>query len=400
MSENINDLISRTNSGDIALLPTGEYEGPIYITKPIKLVGNNTTLWARRGSVIEITCEGAALQGLRVELTEAEASQNAIITHGKAMISDVEIMGAVMGFGEEDGYFDIPRSIDLGTFAAEEKNTFIIKLNVPVACELSCTTAGVSFTPSSLQQGENLVTITVQGFGTGTLLYGEALLRSQFTRRIYITGRPSAEVQPINGKTVYECGNEALQSDVFSVLSPAPSEELPPADIRKGQRISLYQYIKNKCEIHFTHGSPNTAEIDPYVFLLDANGKVFGSKGMVFFGNESSENGSVRYFPDDGHIEIDFEKIDYRVDRILLTYSLYAESVAQSFAEVKSPRCSFVADGKERITYSMYNIGNAPTAIALEFYNYKGEWKVSAEGRGYSGGMAALCNIFGIVADN
>lgn len=400
MSDNINDLISRTNSGDIALLPAGEFEGPLYITKPIKLVGNNTTLWARRGSVIEITCEGAALQDLRVELTEAGSSQNAIISHGKAMITDVEVMGAVMGFGEEDGYFDIPRSIDLGTFAAEEKNTFIIKLNVPVACELSCTTTGISFTPSSLQQGENLVTLTVQGFSAGTLLYGEALLRSQFTRRIYITGRPSAGAQPINGETVYECDKEVLQSDVFSVLSPVPSEELPPADIRKGQRISLYQYIKNKCEIYFSHGSPDTAEIDPYVFLLDANGKVFGNKGMVFFGNESSESGSVRYFPDDGHIEIDFEKIDYRVDRILLTYSLYSESIAKSFAEVKTPRCSFVADGKERITYSMYNIGNVPTAIALEFYNYKGEWKVSAEGRGYSGGMAALCNIFGIVADN
>ena len=62
MSENINDIIARAKEGEIVLLPSGEFEGPVYITKPIKLTGNNTTLWARRGSVIEVTCEGAVIE--------------------------------------------------------------------------------------------------------------------------------------------------------------------------------------------------------------------------------------------------------------------------------------------------------------------------------------------------
>ena len=66
MAENINDIISRTPSGGTAVLPSGECEGPVYITKPLRLVGNNTTIWAKRGSVIEITARGSAIEGLRV----------------------------------------------------------------------------------------------------------------------------------------------------------------------------------------------------------------------------------------------------------------------------------------------------------------------------------------------
>jgi len=32
----------------------------------------------------------------------------------------------------------------------------------------------------------------------------------------------------------------------------------------------------------------------------------------------------------------------------------------------------------------------------MEFYLYKGEWKISAVGAGYKDGMAKLCNRYGI----
>lgn len=399
MSENINDIIARAKEGEIVLLPSGEYEGPVYITKPIKLMGNNTTLWARRGSVIEVTCEGAAIENIRAELSEADSSDSVITAHKGAAISNVEIFGGVMGFGDEDGYFDFPRSLYLGTFAAEDKNTFVIKVSVPVPCKIECNTPGLSFTPNELQAGDNLVTIIAEGFAAGMLLYAEVLLNSVFTRRIYISGRPTADAPAANGQQLYSSGEKAQQSDVFSVLKSAPSQELPPCDIRKGQRISLYQYTGNKCEIRFSHGSGNAAEIDPYVFLLDKDAKAFGSTGMVFFGCESSDEGAVRYFPDDGHIEIDFDKVDYRVDRLMLTYSIYSESAAQSFSDVKSPCCVITADGKPRISYSMYGLSDCDTVIALEFYNYKGEWKVAAVGRSFYSGLAALCDNFGIVAE-
>ena len=72
MADNINDIILRTPHGGTAMLPAGEFEGPVYITKPIRLVGKDTTIWAKRGSVIEVTAQGAAIEDLRVELTEGD----------------------------------------------------------------------------------------------------------------------------------------------------------------------------------------------------------------------------------------------------------------------------------------------------------------------------------------
>ena len=44
----------------------------------------------------------------------------------------------------------------------------------------------------------------------------------------------------------------------------------------------------------------------------------------------------------------------------------------------------------------MNDLKNETTAVALEIYLYKGEWKISVVGRGFSDGMARLCNSFGI----
>ncbi len=396
MSQSINDIIARAESGGTVLLPQGEFEGPVYITKPVRLVGNNTTLWARRGSVIEITCAGAALENIRAELTEADSSASVIIAHGDTAVSNVEIFGGTEGFGAEDGYFDIPRSLSLGAFAAENKNTFVININVPTACSIECGTAGLNFTPCELQAGENAVTITAEGFSAGMLLYAEVLLKSQFLRRIFVSGKPLADIAPISGKVLYQCGETSQQSDVFSMLSTAPRQKLPPADIRKGQRISMTEYTCGRCLLRFSYTAQQPAEIDPYVFILDNDAKAFGSTGMVFFGCEASDDGAVRYNSNDGSIEIDFEKIDYRVDRILVAYSIYEDSAAQSFAEIKSPCCTVFSDGEKRISYSMYGLSDCDTVIALEFYCCNGEWKAAAAGRGFRSGLAALCESFGI----
>lgn len=396
MSQSINDMISRAESGGTVLLPQGEFEGPVYITKPVRLVGNNTTLWARRGSVIEITCAGAAIENIRAELTEADSSASVIIAHGDTSVSNVEIFGGTEGFGAEDGYFDIPRSLYLGEFAAETGNTFVININVPTACSIECNTAGLAFTPNELQAGENVVTITAAGFPAGMLLYAEVLLKSLFLRRIFVSGRPLADIAPICGKKLYQCGEAAQQSDVFSMLSAAPRQELPPADIRKGQRISMTRYTDGNCVLRFSYMPRQPAEIDPYVFILDKEARAFGSTGMVFFGCEASDDGAVRYRADDGSIEIDFDKIDYRVDRILVAYSIYEDSQAQSFAEIKSPCCTIFSGGEKRISYNIYGLSDCATVIALEFYCCNGEWKAAAAGRGFRSGLAALCESFGI----
>ncbi len=408
MAETLNDILSRTPSGGTAVLPSGEFEGPVYITKPLRLVGNNTTIWAKRGSVIEVTTGGATLEGLRVELTEGDINDAAIVTSAKTEIRDVEILGGCKGFGAEDAPFDFPKTIALGKIAADETNTYLLKVNVPSECEIHCGISGVSFSPKKLSAGRNDVTLTVNGLSSMTFLYGEITMQSMFKRRIYLSGRPASDGEHADGKLIYEAPEREVTSkpqpvqnapatDVISVNSPAPLNDLPPLDMRKGQRISLYQYIGNKCAVNFSAMKPNNVEIDPYIFLLDGDEKAFGEKGLVFFGNERSQNGSVCYFPADGRIEFDFSTVDYRVKRIALAYSIYGGGGAgNNFSAVKSPKISIVSNGEERITYSMYGLSDEVTVVALEFYQYKGEWKVSAVGAGYRDGLVKLCNSYGI----
>lgn len=413
MAENINDLIERTPRGGTAMLPSGEFEGPVYITKPLHLVGKNTTLWAKRGSIIEITSPSVTIEGLRVELTEDDVHNPAIKARVPADVRDVEVFGGVQGFGGEDGYFDIPRTLDLGAFAADAENTYLMTINVPVAADIECSTQGVEFSPKHIPAGRSEVTVAVSGIGTQMFLYAEVLLKTRFTRRIYITGRPRTDVpraemlriftapergaeEHISAGTQNNVHSVAAYTDIVSVPQSAPACDMPLLEMKRGQRVALYQYVGNKCTVSFSCTKPQDIDIDPYLFMLDGNERSFGDSGLIFFGNETSEHGEVKYFPADGHLEIDLEKIDYRVQKMTIAYSVYAGDRSKNFSRVRAPRISISADGRERIAFVMDGLADETTVVAVEIYRYKGEWKLSAVGSGYRDGMALMCNRYGI----
>ena len=67
-----------------------------------------------------------------------------------ASAKDIEVLGGVRGFGAEDGWFDVPRTIGLGEFAAEGVNTFMLDVNVPDKTEIVCGIREVTFSPTVL----------------------------------------------------------------------------------------------------------------------------------------------------------------------------------------------------------------------------------------------------------
>lgn len=416
MAENINDLISRAQRGGTVMLPAGEFEGPVYITKPLRLVGQNTTIWTRRGSVIEITCAGAAVESLRAELTEGSPSDAAVVTHFPADVHDVEIVGGVKGFGAEDGSFDVPKTIALGDIPPQEESSFVLTVNVPVQTQIKCATAGLTFIPQTLPAGRSELEIRVSGMNAQTFLFAEVLFCSRFVRRVYLSGKAVNGAQPITRRVLYTAPlrgqsagapatpaasatpavNAANATDVIAIDEEQPLYDLPLLELRKGQRVGLKQYIGGECEIRFTCDKPAGMDIDPYVFELDVNERSFSDRGLVFFGNESGANGEARYFPSDGHISLDLDKMDHRVQRVALVYSVYAGGPARSFAQVKNARVTMSSRGRERIVFELDGLTTETTIVAVEIYLYKGEWKLCAVGAGYRDGMARLCNHYGI----
>lgn len=405
MNQNLNQIIDGALPGADITLPAGEFEGPVIIAKPLRISGKNTTVWAKKGSVIEIKSPGVSISDIRAELTESSETDCAIKAYFPADAKNVEVLGSVSGFGAEDGFFDVPRTINLGEFLADAENTFTLSVNVPEKTEILCDIKEIVISPKTLDKGRNDITITISGISEKTLLYAEILFRTRFVRRVYLMGKPKANIPAAVNKCIYtaperDFSQTAVQptalaeSDVVSMTNQADSA-LPALEMKKGQRLSLAGYLGTRFSVWFTCERPAGMDIDAYVFLLDEHEKALGDQSLVFFGNESSPNGEVRFFPKDGHIEIDLAKVDYRVKKITLVYSIYAGSERSNFSLTRNARVSLRTDF-ERLSFVMNDLKNETTAVALELYLYKGEWKISVVGSGYNNGMARLCNSFGI----
>ncbi len=162
--------------------------------------------------------------------------------------------------------------------------------------------------------------------------------------------------------------------------------------LNKGQKIPLNE---NFLKIKFQR--PDSAlEIDTAAFLTQSDGKVAGDNDFVFYGNPKHASGAVNHTADDA-IDLDLSRIPRHVEKISLTATIYdAERRKQNFSMIKNAILKiFGADG-EIASFKLENF-TVETAIVLgEVYRYKGNWKFNATGAGFSGGLAALCNNFGI----
>ena len=471
---NVNDFISHAAPNGEVTLPSGEFEGPLVINKPLRLRGKNTTVWAKTSPVIQITSGGVTIEDIRAEITEGSIEDAVITSTAACGAKNVEILGRVSGFGAEDGYFDIPRTIELGKFPANQENTYRLEVNVPAKTDIVCEIREVKFEPVVLNAGRNELTIKVSGISAQTFMYAEVLFKSQFTRRVYLTGKPddtaeqavlktiytapqrapeefkapppapvpapepvqvpvpppeptsgkiseaaievaaqairemmrtpeSTGVKPAADKPITERYEASPKSDVISPIGrqiSAPLDpNLPPLDMKRGQRVALTPYLGDKFEVWFTAEMPRSMEIDPYVFLLESGDKAGGDEGLIFFGNARSKNGEVQYFPEDGHVAVDLSKVPREIQKIALVYSIYDSSAARSFRAVRLPRIS-LRSGSERVTFTVNGLTDEATITAMEFYLYKGEWKISAVGAGYKDGLAKICNRYGIEVES
>lgn len=163
-------------------------------------------------------------------------------------------------------------------------------------------------------------------------------------------------------------------------------------ELGKGQKIPLNE---NFLTIKFVR--PNTAlEIDTAAFLTQADGKVAGDEDFVFYGNPRHNSGSVTHNDDDS-LDIDLSRIPRHVERISITATIYdADKRRQNFSMMGGAVLKIFGTRGQIATFPLEGF-TVETAIVLgEVYRYKGAWKFNATGAGFSGGLAALCNDFGI----
>lgn len=189
-----------------------------------------------------------------------------------------------------------------------------------------------------------------------------------------------------------------------------------PINLSKGQKVDLTKGNPGLNNIMVGLGwdvnaydSGAAFDLDAAAFMLGENGKCPTEKEFIFYGNLEHGSESVKHMGDnltgegegdDEQIQIDIKKIPGNVSKIAFTVTIYdAEARRQNFGMVSNAFIRIVDEttNQELIRYDLGEDFSIETAVVVgELYRHNGEWKFNAIGSGFQGGLAALCNYYGI----
>lgn len=152
-------------------------------------------------------------------------------------------------------------------------------------------------------------------------------------------------------------------------------------------------------------------DLDTSVFLLNESGKVNSDSDFVFYNNLQAGNGSVVHTGDnltgegegdDEQIKVNLQAVPENVQKIAFTITIHdAETRNQNFGQVSNAFVRIVNEqtNEELIRYDLGEDFSIETAVVVgELYRHNREWKFSAIGSGYQGGLAALASDYGLQA--
>ncbi len=189
--------------------------------------------------------------------------------------------------------------------------------------------------------------------------------------------------------------------------------------LAKGQKISLSKNNPglNKVVVGVgwdinMYDTGGDFDLDGSAFLLGSNGKVTSQSDFIFYGQKTHPSGAVEHMGDnltgagegdDEQIKIDLSRVPADIERIAFAVTIYeSEARGQNFGMVSN---SFIRiyneeTGEEILRYDLGEDFSIETAAIFgELYKNNGEWKFNAIGSGFQGGLAAICNNYGIVVD-
>ncbi|MFJ5965744.1 TerD family protein [Bacillus sp. NPDC093026] len=186
--------------------------------------------------------------------------------------------------------------------------------------------------------------------------------------------------------------------------------------LSKGQRVDLTKTNPGLTKVMIGLGwdtnqysGGSEFDLDASAFLVDANNRCQQETDFVFYNNLQHPSGGVTHTGDnrtgegdgdDEQILVDFSKIPANIDRIGITVTIHdAEARSQNFGQVSNAFVRVVNEesGEELIRFDLGEDFSIETAVVVcELYRHGSDWKFNAIGSGFSGGLAALCQNYGL----
>ena len=150
-------------------------------------------------------------------------------------------------------------------------------------------------------------------------------------------------------------------------------------------------------------------DLDASVFLVNSMGKVRGDHDFIFYNQLKSDNGAVEHTGDnrtgegdgdDEVIKVNLSQLPADVDKVVVTVTIHdAQQRNQNFGQVANAFIRVVNEetGVEVVRFDLAEDYSVETAMVFgEVYRDNREWKLRAVGKGYSGGLQAMCHQYGI----
>lgn len=185
--------------------------------------------------------------------------------------------------------------------------------------------------------------------------------------------------------------------------------------LQKGGNLSLSKAAPNLTniliglgwDVRTTDGA--AFDLDASLFMLGDNGKVRSDADFIFYNQAKSTCGSVEHTGDnrtgagdgdDESIKVNLTNVPANVNRLVVTVTIHdAEVRRQSFGQVGGAfmRVVNATDNTEIARFDLSEDYSTETAMIFgEIYRHNGEWKFKAVGQGYSGGLYAMCQQYGV----
>ncbi len=152
-------------------------------------------------------------------------------------------------------------------------------------------------------------------------------------------------------------------------------------------------------------------DLDASVFLLTDSGKVRGDADFIFYNNLRSQDGSIEHTGDnrtgegegdDESIKVNLDLIPAAISKLVFVVTIHDAQVRrQNFGQVQGAFIRLVNNDTnvEIARYDLSEDASTETAMLFgELYRHNGEWKFRAVGQGYAGGLASVCQQYGINA--
>jgi len=175
--------------------------------------------------------------------------------------------------------------------------------------------------------------------------------------------------------------------------------------IVKGQKTDVTKLHPGLSQLNIVLGwqAPAALELDTSAFLLQQDGRVSSDDDLIFYGNPRNAFITYQENPagqDQRQFQVTMSALPQSVHKIAVTLTIYNSDTGNYTFSQASGMYLRAVDGRTGAEIFRYNLDNHfsnETAIVIgEFYRYQSEWKFSAVGAGYFGGLKELCGSYGV----